>query len=196
MVLRSPGGVHNSLLAEARLAQPVYTDTELLQQCPYIQTVLQQLECDKTSVRLLRLDSGARIKEHRDTGLNFEEGEARIHIPVCTHSDLLFYIEQDRIVMQEGTCWYMNASLPHRVENPTPVHRIHLVADCVVNDWLRTQFEREDLLVKSVSDAQEAAEQQAALQQQVIAELRRTQDPIRMQMAAQLEQQLQAQNNL
>ena len=39
--------------------------------------------------------------------------------------------------MQEGECWYLDLSLPHRVQNRSNVDRIHLVVDCLLNDWLR-----------------------------------------------------------
>ena len=39
--------------------------------------------------------------------------------------------------MKEGECWYLDLSLPHWVENHGKTDRIHLVIDCLVNDWLR-----------------------------------------------------------
>jgi len=35
----------------------------------------------------------------------------------------------------------MDFSLPHRVLNPSPEDRVHLVIDCEVNSWLRQIFE-------------------------------------------------------
>jgi hypothetical protein len=32
--------------------------------------------------------------------------------------------------------WERNINLPHRVHNRSAVDRVHLVLDCVVNDWL------------------------------------------------------------
>jgi hypothetical protein len=42
--------------------------------------------------------------------------------------------------MKEGECWYLNFNLPHRVKNSGTADRIHLVIDCVVNDWLLQQM--------------------------------------------------------
>ena len=43
-----------------------------------------------------------------------------------------------RIVMDEGTCWYVNVNFPHRVANRGTADRVHLVIDCIVDDWLRS----------------------------------------------------------
>ena len=48
-----------------------------------------------------------------------------------------FILNQVRILMNEGECWYLNVNRPHRVANHGTSDRIHLVIDCVVNDWLR-----------------------------------------------------------
>jgi hypothetical protein len=39
--------------------------------------------------------------------------------------------------MNEGELWYLNVNQPHHVTNRSTTDRIHLVIDCVVNDWLR-----------------------------------------------------------
>jgi quercetin dioxygenase-like cupin family protein len=43
-------------------------------------------------------------------------------------------------LMREGESWYVNFNLPHRVLNLGETARVHLVLDCVLNDWLRSQF--------------------------------------------------------
>ena len=92
------------------------------------------------SARLLNLRCGAVIKPHRDAELAFEHGVARIHVPVFTNPDVEFVIEDQRIVMEAGSCWYINANLLHRVANRGDADRIHLVVDCGVDDWLRERF--------------------------------------------------------
>ena len=37
--------------------------------------------------------------------------------------------------MSEGECWYANFNLPHFVSNEGKTDRIHLVIDCLRNDW-------------------------------------------------------------
>ena len=42
--------------------------------------------------------------------------------------------------MSEGEAWYLNFNLPHSVENNGERARVHLVIDCLVNDWMRNFF--------------------------------------------------------
>jgi hypothetical protein len=120
-----------------------YADTPTLMRCPYIQEVLATFQCDLKAVRLLKLRAGSSIREHRDYNLGYEDGEVRFHVPVLTNPDVEFYLNQQWVVMNEGECWYLNFNLPHRVVNRSAADRIHLVIDCVVNDWMRAFFEIE-----------------------------------------------------
>ncbi|BAV04323.1 Aspartyl/Asparaginyl beta-hydroxylase [Filimonas lacunae] len=140
--LRSPGGSAQNIIADITHVGQEYTDTPLMESCPAIHSFVASLQCSVMSVRLLNLKSGALIKPHRDHELCFESGEARLHIPVFTNDKVCFYCEQDIIPMQEGQCWYINANLTHSVENNGPSDRIHLVIDCVVNDWIKELFAR------------------------------------------------------
>src|SRR5262249_54557046 len=116
--------------------------TPLLAQCPAIAQLLASLECPVHLARLLNLKPGAVIHPHRDVELAFENGEARIHIPIFTNPEVEFIIDEQRVSMEEGSVWYINANLTHRVANRGDKDRIHLVVDCLVNDWLRDQFSR------------------------------------------------------
>ncbi|RZM21788.1 MAG: hypothetical protein EOO88_31480 [Pedobacter sp.] len=118
----------------------IYRDTPLMEQCGYIRQVADFFEMDKTTIRLMKLGAGAIIKPHVDDALNFEEGEVRIHIPVVTNPGLKFYLEDERLVMEEGSCWYLNLSRKHSVVNEGNTDRVHLVIDGIVNDWLRNYF--------------------------------------------------------
>ena len=120
-----------------------YQDTPLLAECPYFQQVLETFQCPFRSIRLLQLESGSIIKEHTDAGLEYEQGEIRLHIPIITDPEVYFYLDGERIVMNPGECWYTNVKLPHHVENRSGVNRVHLVIDCDVNDWLRSYLDVE-----------------------------------------------------
>jgi len=61
----------------------------------------------------------------------------RIHIPVVTNSEVEFYLDEERMDLKEGECWYMNFNLLHRVSNNGDADRIHLVIDAGVNDGER-----------------------------------------------------------
>lgn len=134
--LRSVGGRADQIYPDPT-AKEAFADTPLLTRCSYIREVLATLDCPLRAVRFLRLKAGSLIKEHRDHELGFEEGEVRLHIPVVTNAAVEFVLNQARIVMNEGECWYLDVNEPHRVANRGATDRIHLVVDCVVNDWLR-----------------------------------------------------------
>src|SRR5687768_18563646 len=112
---------------------------------------------EKLSVRLMKLDAGAVIREHSDHDLSFEEGEVRFHIPVITNPGVAFFIEDEQLFMQEGTCWYLNLSLKHRVNNFGTHDRVHLVVDGKVNDWVRDLFNSNAYLEKAMANKKTAA---------------------------------------
>ncbi len=120
----------------------VYMDTPNLHRCTYITSILNTLLCDKIDVRLMRLKAGSVIKRHRDYDLEIEDGEIRLHVPVFTNPDLEFYLNDERVVLNEGECWYLNFNLFHSVNNKGTTDRIHLVIDCKVNDWIRALFQK------------------------------------------------------
>jgi Aspartyl/Asparaginyl beta-hydroxylase len=123
-------------------------DTAILAECSAIQDALCAFQCTLRSVRLLRLAAGSSIREHRDDDLRLELGEARLHIPLVTHPLVEFYVDGMRVLMEEGECWFLDLSRPHRVKNPSPIERIHLVIDCEVNDWLRAQIAEGDVPIR------------------------------------------------
>ena len=137
--LRTPGGKTDKPFAEL-MTESAFRNTHLLDLLPSTANLLEQIQCEKSSVRLLNLKAGSIIKEHRDIDLAFEQGEARVHIPVFTNAKVEFYVDGDLVCMQEGDCWYINANLPHRVANRGEHDRIHLVIDCKVNNWLSDIF--------------------------------------------------------
>ena len=138
--LRSVGGRTDQIYPDPS-AKNAFADTPLLARCAYIREVLDTLCCPQQAVRFLRLKAGSVIKEHRDHELGFEDGEVRLHVPVITNPDVEFVLNQVRVVMNEGECWYLNVNQPHRVANRGAADRIHLVIDCVVNEWLRDQLQ-------------------------------------------------------
>nr|HQT25981.1 aspartyl/asparaginyl beta-hydroxylase domain-containing protein [Burkholderiales bacterium] len=117
-----------------------YEDTALLSRCQYIREVIDAFECEKTSVRLMALAPGSRINPHRDSGTSFEEGLARLHIPIVTAPEALFTIEGEEVHFPAGRAWYLNACCLHGVHNGSRQPRIHLMLDCVVNPWLEAIF--------------------------------------------------------
>ncbi len=135
VALRSIAG-HALQLYPDPTATGSFSDTELLGRCSYYQEVLATFHCPLTSVRLLKLKARSSIREHRDYKLGFEDGEMRLHVPVVTNPAVAFFVNGERVPMQEGETWYANVNLPHRVDNGSDTDRIHLVIDCIVNEWL------------------------------------------------------------
>ncbi len=138
VALRTTEGAHVALYPDP--SKKTYVDLEVLQRCPYIGEVLAQFQCPLQLVRLLKLAPGSNIKEHRDYNLSYEDGEVRVHIPIQTNPDVEFAVAGQPLPMSEGDCWYINFNLPHRIHNRGGSDRVHLVIDCVLNDWLRGMF--------------------------------------------------------
>jgi hypothetical protein len=139
VALRSVGGKAMQLYPDPT-ATDAFADTELLKQCSYFPAVLATFQCPLTAVRLLRLKAGSSIREHRDYRLGYEDGEVRLHVPVVTNPNVRFFLAGERVQMESGECWYLNVNLPHRVDNQSTTDRVHLVIDCVVNDWVSQFF--------------------------------------------------------
>jgi hypothetical protein len=183
LALRCPGGRPDQIIPD-QIQQAEYANTELLDACPGIQSWLRQFQCPLLSVRLLNLKKNSIIKEHRDHELAFEMGEARLHIPIFTNPSVEFYLNNVLLKMGEGECWYINANLPHSVSNLGGTDRIHLVMDCVVNDWLISLFERGERYF--------AQERPPGETRRIIQELRLQNTEISNRLANELESQLNA----
>jgi len=166
-----------------------YRDTIFLENSPYLKQVLQTFQCPLQAVRLLKLNAGSIIKEHRDAELNFEKGEIRLHIPVLTHPDLEFFLDKERMNLQAGECWYMNFNLPHAINNKSNINRVHLVIDALVNDWVKEVFTNPDCPVKKeIEDTTGIYDE--ATKKQMIMQFRQMNTPVTNKMADDLENSL------
>ncbi|SDP30160.1 Aspartyl/Asparaginyl beta-hydroxylase [Mucilaginibacter sp. OK268] len=184
LALRSPGGGRKNIIPDL-MVDANYQDTSLMPRFPSVKQLLAGLDCPVMSVRFLKLQAGAIIKQHRDNELAFEKGEARLHFPVITNQQVLFYIENERIPLQEGESWYVNANLPHRVSNEGTTDRVHLIIDCKVNDWLTRIINQSD----TISFKKENTGSDLLM---MIKELRLQNTTASHKLAAELEQQLSA----
>lgn len=133
--LHGAAGASNPLLVGHEAAS--YEATGVQERCPHLHAVIESFHCPLRAVRLLKLSAGSVIREHRDYDLGYEHGEVRIHIPVITNPQVEFYLDNKRIIMNPGECWYLDLNRPHRVYNRGTTDRIHLVIDCILNDWLK-----------------------------------------------------------
>lgn len=112
----------------------------VLDQCPELHGLLNQLQCPVKAARLMRLKAGAHIRPHRDRELSIEFGEARLHVPIHTSDAVSFVVDNKIIPMRAGELWYFNADQTHEVYNRGSEDRINLVIDCIANDWLRAKI--------------------------------------------------------
>jgi hypothetical protein len=139
--LRSANGSVRDLRARCG-NEAGFTDTPLLDRCPYFREVLAAFPCPIKSARLLGLAPGSFIREHSDHALDYADGEIRVHIPVQTNPGVEFYVAGERLHLEEGGCYYLNVNLPHRVNNSGQTERIHLVIDAEVDEWVHELFRR------------------------------------------------------
>jgi hypothetical protein len=160
-----------------------YCDTPFLDSSDYFREVLQTFKCPLLAVRLLKLNAGAIIKSHRDNALNFENGEIRLNIPIITHPQVDFYLDKERISLQEGECWYMNFNLLHHIENNSPINRVHLVIDAKVNDWVKTMFASGEVVNRK--DISNIPDEET--KKQIILSLRSLNTPVSNKMADDME---------
>lgn len=158
--------------------------TEIMDVCLYIREVLDVFKFEKLAVRLMRLNAGAVIKPHRDNALGYEDGEFRLHIPIITNPDVNFLLGGERVMMNEGTCWYINANEEHSVTNSGATDRIHLVIDGKRNDWTDGIF----FGLASESSFRHAEKKMSLKEQELmIQELRRMNTPAALSIIQQLE---------
>jgi len=186
IALRSASGAAGDIQARE---DADFSDTGLLGCCPYFREVLDSFTCEKKAVRLMALAAGAEIKPHRDRGGSLEDGLARLHIPIVTDPAVLFTLDGEDVHFSAGATWYMNANCLHAVRNGSARERVHLVLDCVPNDWLLALFGRSGWQAApapkygdpNITDANAAA---------VIARLRASDLPAATALAAHLEKVL------
>lgn len=130
---------HSILQSFTRTDAEHWVDLPVLELAPALKHFLASWPCPVKAARLMRLQPQAVIKPHRDHGLCLEQGEARLHLCLQSNPLLHFYVAGQRVPMQEGQIWYINADQIHSVENLGAGSRINLVLDCVVTPWLKEQ---------------------------------------------------------
>lgn len=136
------GAVHPVAMIYSDPACDAFDDTPFLAACPYLREVLNAFQCPLESARLMRLGPGSAIKTHTDHDLRYEEGKARIHVPVLTNPGVEFVLNGRPAPLAAGETWYLRLSDPHSVVNRGDVDRVHLVVDMRVDAWLAALFER------------------------------------------------------
>lgn len=132
IALRSSSGNETDIFSHPGSS---FKDTSLLGACPYFREIISTINCEKETIRLLRLAPGSHIKEHRDRGAGYQFGSFRLHIVIHTHEDVSFMVDGTGIPIKAGECWYADFDRPHSVVNKSNYDRVHLILDCVRNEW-------------------------------------------------------------
>lgn len=154
--LRSVSGESNDIYAHSN---GTYSNTPVLSKMPYVMEILDAWQCEKEAVRLLALAPGSVIKPHKDPGCAYHDGSFRIHIPIITNPDVYFTIDDDKLQLKAGECWYMNFSATHSIVNLGASSRVHLVMDGIRNSWTDDLFTAQgyQLSEKRASESYDAA---------------------------------------
>ncbi|ALL04361.1 aspartyl beta-hydroxylase [Pedobacter sp. PACM 27299] len=164
--LRSASGNSQDIYAHAGS----YLDTPLLQASPYINSIVNSWRCEKESIRLLALAPGSIIKPHKDPGCSYMEGSFRIHIPVVTNPGVHFMINDQRLQLKAGECWYLDFNETHSIVNEGKETRVHLIMDGIRNTWTDDLFRDHGFRIQDVPKGPSYDE---ATKLMIIAELER-----------------------
>ena len=121
---------------------PVFLPNDALKKCPHLLSIFETFQCNVETFRMHTLDPGASIQKHRDTGYSYEHGQVRLHIPVQTNDKVQILVDDQPVPMKIGECWYCNFHIEHEVRNNSNQSRVHIILDCIVNDWLTGVFEK------------------------------------------------------
>mgnify|MGYP001823469631 CR=1 FL=1 len=109
----------------------------MLGDCPYLQEVFGGFETEIASIRLMRLEAGAELKEHTDPTLDAVHREiVRLTLPVFSDNLVTFLLNGTEVPMKPGELWYMKLSDRHSVHNNSPNERINMSIDVTWNDWV------------------------------------------------------------
>lgn len=102
--------------------------TKHLGRCDYMQQVMASFGEVLSRSRLMRLGGQSEVSEHVDFNYHWYS-RVRIHIPITTTPDVLFYCGDQKVHMQAGECWIFDSWRRHKVINSGNENRVHLVID-------------------------------------------------------------------
>jgi hypothetical protein len=106
----------------------VMAPTPALRACPYLRQVLASLGSTIGRTRLMRIVGDGEVRPHADISYYWWE-RVRVHVPVITSPQARFQCGDRAVNMAAGECWIFDTWREHRVSNPQPEARIHLVID-------------------------------------------------------------------
>jgi hypothetical protein len=117
---------------ENDLVEGPMRETGHFKRAPYMRQILASFNVPWSRTRLLRLAPGAGVPAHADINYHWFY-RVRLHIPILTRPEVRFHCDTTSVHMAAGEAWVFDNWRLHHVVNPTPVERIHLVADTAGN---------------------------------------------------------------
>lgn len=125
--------------------------TPLLNRLPVLKQLLEGFGFDIMASRLLKLQPGTYLHEHRDYVFLEEVPRFRLHVPIVTNQDAHIVMPGSRIHLNRGYLWKLNPKEAiHSACNFGSEPRIHLMMDCYLNDTLEKLIAEESLPPGSV----------------------------------------------
>ena len=79
-------------------------------------------------IMLAKLKAGREIAKHVD-GQPASEVPHKIHVPLITHQDVVFWEEDESIHLPRGGAYEVNNKVEHGGANRSPIDRVHLIFD-------------------------------------------------------------------
>lgn len=102
--------------------------TPALGRCEYIQQIMTEFGEVFGRSRLMRVEPGFTVPPHVDVNYHWFN-RCRIHIPITTTEEVLFYSGDKHVHMAAGEAWIFDSWLEHTVKNNSDKTRVHLVLD-------------------------------------------------------------------
>lgn len=131
IALRSKDGRVETLAPGAQ-----YRDTDLMGAMLYVPRLLKRIHAPLLRVRFLALEPHQVIGWHADESPSVGEVHARLHAPIITDTLARVEFDHGEYQLSAGQLWFLDVSRRHRVINESNQRRVHLVIDCVANEWL------------------------------------------------------------
>ncbi len=109
---------------------------------PLLQHIGEFYQDNGFAVRIIfaKLLAGGKIPKHADGGFSLLNCH-RVHIPLVTNEQNIFFVNGEEKNMRVGEIWEINNELVHMVENRGDEDRIHLIVDWMPNHAGRRQEE-------------------------------------------------------